>query len=74
MYALKKQTNQSTQVILLGNQFTIKRYPPTGNGAVGSVTGEDPRCCYEIGAEMNAFVTTVEGKTVEVIHRMTKPD
>ncbi|HBC7417459.1 TPA: hypothetical protein KEY88_000096 [Serratia marcescens] len=74
MYALKKQTNESTQVILLGNQFTIKHYSPSGIGAVASVTGEDTRFCYEIGAEMNAFVTTVEGKTVEVIHRMTKPD
>lgn len=74
MYALKKQTKEITQVILLGNQFTIKHYPPTGNGAVASVIGEDQLLCYEIGADMNAFVTTAEGKTVEVVHRTTKPD
>ncbi|WP_420285044.1 hypothetical protein [Serratia liquefaciens] len=74
MYALKKQTNESTKVILLGNRFTIQHYPPSGSDAVASVTGEDERFCYEIDGGTNAFVTTVEGKTVEVINRTTKPN
>ncbi|HEJ8029411.1 TPA: hypothetical protein ACKPVT_001866 [Serratia marcescens] len=70
MYALKQHTAESTKVIALGNRFTIQRYSPlTSNDAIGCVTGEDERFCFEIGAEVDAYITTIEGKTVEVINR-----
>ncbi|MBU9829873.1 hypothetical protein J1779_08000 [Rahnella sp. FC061912-K] len=77
MYALKIVDGNFTEVNSIGCKFKIQRYDQTAmtcsGSAIAIVTGEDERFAWEIPPSADAFITTLEGKTVEVIHRSLHP-
>lgn len=75
MYALKTINCNLEKSVILGNSYSIK-FEKQG-GLVGSntlavVSGENESLGYDIPHGTEAFITTVEGKTVRVINRIEK--
>lgn len=75
MYALKIISNSEIHNYSLGCEYHIQREHPTTNlMATAIVHGEDSSRAWDIHHDVDAYITTSEGKTVEVIHRIAWPN
>lgn len=75
MYALKTIHGNVERSVVLGASYSLQFEPqdgPVRGAKLAIVTGDDESHGYEISHDTDAFITTVEGKTVRVINRTTK--
>lgn len=75
MYALKTINGNVERSVVLGASYSLQFEPQDGqvrSNKLAIVTGDDESHGYEISHDTEAFITTVEGKTVRVVNRTTK--
>lgn len=74
MYALKFVSNEGIHNYSLGGEYHIQREDPrTSDSPVAIVHGEDPARGWDVRPGSDAYITTMDGKTVEVVHRICWP-
>lgn len=74
MYALKFVSNESIHNYSLGREYHIQRTDPkTSDSPVAIVHGEDQSHGWDVRPGSDVYVTTMDGKTVEVVHRICWP-
>ncbi|MEG0868094.1 MAG: hypothetical protein RSD49_21560 [Hafnia sp.] len=80
MYALKFVTKDGIHNYSLGSEYHIQRENPVEStsptdieGPIAIVTGADKDRGWEVWPNSGAYITTIDGKTVEVVNRIVYP-
>lgn len=79
MYALKVVSKEETSSYILGNEYHVKQLEAgTSSSPVHEVSGEiisrvenNSQCPFRLNIypDMDAYITTLDGKTVHVVNR-----
>lgn len=74
MYALKFVSNKHVHSYLLGSEYHVQRLDPKCDSEpLAMIHGESQAKGWEVYYQSDAYITTLEGKTVEVVHRIAWP-